>query len=156
MFEKPKSLGELTAYEFTNLVMYLKGAWDGSGPNPGYSWKEFFSDADIGNVPSWFDPWISNFIVEDLVSIDAAGDRTNSLSLIRDGSRNQFGIFETIAAESADRLGDISYSADMLSAEMLWPFVEDFLNRHEIHDMNLQVHDPTLIPHEKVQAFLPK
>lgn len=154
MFENPKSLGELSDYEFTNLVMYLDGAWDGSGPDPGYSWNEFFSDADLGDVPPWFDPWIANFTVEALVSLNHADGTTNSLSLIRDGNRNEIGIFATIAGESFDRLGDPSYSGDMLTAEMLWPFVEDFLNRDGIVDMDFQVHDPDFIPREKVGAFL--
>jgi len=134
--------------------MYLDGAWDGSGPNPGYSWKEFFSDADLGDAPSWFDPWIANFTVETLVTLNPSGDTTNSLCSIRDGNRNEIGIFANIAGESLDRLGDVSYSADMVTAEMLWPFVEDFLNRNGIVDMDFQVHDPDFIPREKVRAFL--
>lgn len=156
MFEEPKSLSELSDYEFTNLVMYLDGAWDGSGPNPGYSWKQFFSDADLGDVPPWFDPWIANFSVEALVSLNHADDTTNSLSSIRDGNRNEIGIFANIAGESLDRLGDVSYSADMVTAEMLWPFVENFLKRDGTVDMDFQVHDPALISQEKMRDYLAK
>ena len=32
MFEKPKTLNELSEYELQNLVSYLAGEWEGRGP----------------------------------------------------------------------------------------------------------------------------
>ncbi len=155
MFEKPKSLAELSEYESASLVMYLVGTWDGSGPNPGYSWEEFFSDEDLGEVPSWLDPWIASFAVEALVTLNHAADTRRVLYLIRDRNRNEIGVFASNADKSVYRLGDVCYSGDMLTAEILWPFVEGFLNRNEeAIDMNFQVWDPEIIPCEKVRAFL--
>ena len=61
MFEKPKTLQELSEYELQNLVSYLAGEWAGGAPDPGYSWREFFKESDLGEVPPWFDEWLLTF-----------------------------------------------------------------------------------------------
>jgi hypothetical protein len=66
MFEKPKTLNELSEYEFQNLANYVVNEWGGCGPDPGYSWEEFFRDADLGELPEWFNGWLAAFEVEDL------------------------------------------------------------------------------------------
>jgi hypothetical protein len=156
IFEKPKTLNELSEYESQNLVCYLAGEWDGIGPNPGYSWREFHSDADLGEVPLWFNEWLSSFELENLVSIKYGKRHPMSLCLLKDKSRAEVAIFSYSSDEPAERVGESSYAMGSLSPDLLWPIVEDYLDRPEILQMVFQVYDRDLIPQEKVQAFLEK
>lgn len=154
MFEKPKTLNELSEYELQNLVSYLADDWDGCGPGPGYSWREFFSESDLGEVPRWFDAWLQNFELEYLILIDDGSWHLPSLCMLRDKSKSEVAIFIYTSSEPAERVGQPTYSMGSFSTAELWPIVEDFLDREEILPMNFQVHDPDLIPREKVRAFL--
>ena len=154
MFEKPKTLNELSKYELQNLVSYLAGEWDGSGPNPGFSWREFFSDADLGEVPPWFDAWLQNFELEYLISIKDESVNPLSLCLLKDKSKSNVAIFIYTSSEPVERLGESSYAMVSFSSDLLWPFVEDFLDREEILQIDFKVHAPDLILSEKVRAFL--
>ena len=154
MFEKSKRLNELSDYELQNLVSYLAEDWDACGPNPGYSWREFFSESDLGEVPPWFSEWLLNFELEYLASIEDERAHPMSLCLLKDKSKADVAIFSYSSGETAERVGESSYAMGSLSPDLLWPIVEDFLDREEILPMNFQVHDPDLIRQEKVQAFL--
>ena len=154
MFEKSKRLNELSDYELQNLVSYLAEDWDACGPNPGYSWREFFSESDLGEVPPWFSEWLLNFELEYLASIEDERAHPMSLCLLKDKARAEVAIFSYASCEPAERIGQISYGMGSFSTAELWPIVEDFLDREEILPMNFQVHDPDLIRQEKVQAFL--
>ena len=154
MFEKPKTLNELSEYELQNLVSYLSGDWDGSGPKPGYSWRLFFSESDLGEVPPWFDAWLQNFELEDLISIEDESWHPPSLCMLRDKSKSEVAIFIYTSSEPAERIGQTSYGMGSFSTTELWPIVEDFLDREEILQINFKVHAPDLIPREKVRAFL--
>ena len=154
IFEKPKTLNELSDYELQNLVSYLAEDWDACGPNPGYSWREFFSESDLGEVPPWFSEWLLNFELEYLASIEDERAHPMSLCLLKDKSKADVAIFSYSSGEPAERIGQTSYGMGSLSPDLLWPIVEDFLDREEILPMNFQVHDPDLIRQEKVQAFL--
>ncbi len=156
MFEKPKTLNELSEYEVQNLVSYLAGEWDGSGPRPGYSWREFFSDADLGEVPPWFDAWLQNFELEYLLSIEDESARHISLCMLKDKSKADVAIFSNTSSEPAERIGQLSYAMSSFSSDELWPIVEDYLDRQEILQMDFQVYNPDMIPQEKVRAFLGK
>ena len=156
MFEKSKRLNELSDYELQNLVSYLAEDWDACGPNPGYSWREFFSESDLGEVPPWFSEWLLNFELEYLASIEDERAHPMSLCLLKDKSKADVAIFSYSSGEPAERIGQTSYGMGSLSPDLLWPIVEDFLDREEILPMNFQVHDPDLIRQEKVQAFLEK
>ena len=154
MFEKSKRLNELSDYELQNLVSYLAEDWDACGPNPSYSWREFFSESDLGEVPPWFSEWLLNFELEYLASIEDERAHPMSLCLLKDKSKADVAIFSYSSGETAERIGQISYGMGSFSTAELWPIVEDFLDREEILPMNFQVHDPDLIRQEKVQAFL--
>ena len=154
MFEKPKTLNELSEYELQNLVSYLAGEWAGSGPNPGFSWREFFSDADLGEVPPWFDAWLQNFELEYLISIEDESANPLSLCLLKDKSKSEVAIFIYTSSEPAERIGQTSCGMGSFSTAELWPIVEDFLDREEILQINFKVHHPGLIPRNKVRAFL--
>lgn len=154
MFEKPKTLNELSEYELQNLVSYLAGEWDGSGPNPGFSWREFFSDADLGEVPPWFDAWLQNFELGYLASIEDESWHNPSLCMLREKSKSEVAIFIYTLTDPFERAGQTSYAMGSLSSDLLWPIVEDFLDREEILQIDFKVHDPDLIPREKVRAFL--
>jgi hypothetical protein len=151
---KPKTLNELSEYELQNLVSYLAGEWDGSGPHPGYSWRESFSDADLGEVPPSFNEWLQNFELEYLISIEDGRAYPMSLCLLKDKARAEVAIFIYTSSEPAERIGQTSYGMGSFSTDLLWPIVEDYLDREEILPMNFQVHDPDLIPRDKVRAFL--
>lgn len=154
MFEKPKTLNELSEYELQNLVSYLAGEWDGSGPRPCYSWREFFNDANLGEVPPWFDAWLQNFDLEYLTSIEDESWDSTSLCMLKEKSKGEVAILIYTLTEPFERAGQTSYAMGSLSSAELWPIVEDFLDREEILQINFKVNDPDLIPREKVRAFL--
>ena len=154
MFEKSKRLNELSDYELQNLVSYLAEDWDACGPNPGYSWREFFSESDLGEVPPWFSEWLLNFELEYLASIEDERAHPMSLCLLKDKARAEVAIFCYSSGEPAERIGQTSYGMGSFSTAEPWPIVEDVLDRWEILPMNFQGHDTDLIRQEKVQAFL--
>jgi hypothetical protein len=154
IFEKPKTLNELSKYELQNLVCYLAGEWDGIGPNPGYSWREFHSDADLGEVPLWFNEWLSSFELENLVSIKYGKRHPMSLCLLKDKSRAEVAIFSYSSDEPAERVGESSYAMGSLSPDLLWPFVEEFLDHNGILEMDFHIFNSELIPKGKLCAFL--
>jgi hypothetical protein len=154
MFEKPKLLGELSEYELQNLVSYLAGDWAGSGPNPGFSWREFFSDADLGEVPLWFDAWLLNFELEYISTIKDERVHPISLCLLKDAPRGEVAIFIYASSEPVERLGESSYAMGSLSPDLLWPFVEKFLDRNGINEMDFHIFNSELIPKAKLCAFL--
>lgn len=154
IFEKPKTLNELSEYELQNLVSYLAGEWYGSGTNPGFSWREFFSAADLGEVPSWFDAWLQNFELGYSISIEDESVNPLSLCLMKHKCKSEVAIFIYTSSETAERISQTAYGMGSLSTAELWPIAEDFLDREEILQINLKVHHPGLIPHDKVRAFL--
>jgi hypothetical protein len=79
-----------------------------------------------------------------------------SLCLLKDKSKADVAIFSYPSGETAERVGQSSYAMGSLSPDLLWPIVEDYLDRLEMLQMDFQVYDPDLIPQEKVQAFLEK
>jgi hypothetical protein len=126
MFEKPKTLNELSEDELQNLVSYLAGDWAGSGPSPGYSWREFFSESELAELPEWFNGWLAAFELEDLVSLEGEGSRPITLSLLKDAQRNEAAIFISTPDEPAERVGDPSYTTASITPEMLLPIVKKF------------------------------
>jgi hypothetical protein len=46
-----KLLGELSAGDFTNIVMYLEGAWDGSDLDSGYRREDFLAMQTSARFP---------------------------------------------------------------------------------------------------------
>jgi hypothetical protein len=154
MFEKPKTLNELAEDELQNLVSYLAGDWAGSGPNPGFSWREFFSDADLGEVPPWFDAWLLNFELEYMSTIEDERVHPISLCMVKDKSKSEVAIFIYTSSEPAKRVGESSYAMGSLSPDLLWPLVEEFLDHNGILEMDFHIFNSELIPKGKMHAFL--
>jgi hypothetical protein len=48
----------------------------------------------------------------------------------------------------------LSYPIASIAAEMLWPYVQDFLDHPEILSMDVQIHEPDLVPQDKARSFL--
>lgn len=154
MFEKPKTLNELSEYELQNLVSYLTDDWDGCGPGPGYSWREFFSESEMGVVPPWFSDWLLNFELENLISIEDESWHPPSLCMLREKSKSEVAIFIYTSGEPSERIGQPYYAMQSFSSAELWPIVEDYLNQEEILQIDFKVNDPDLIPRDKVRSFL--
>jgi hypothetical protein len=146
MFEKPKTLNELAEDELQNLVSYLAGDWAGSGPNPGFSWREFFSDADLGEVPPWFDAWLQNFELEYLISIEDESVNPLSLCLLKDKSKSEVAVLSYTSTEPVEQLGESSYAMGALSPDLLWPLVKNFLNDGGDCEMKINVWNRDLVP----------
>ncbi|WP_397385483.1 hypothetical protein [Prosthecobacter sp.] len=146
MFEKPKSLIELSEHEFENLASYMNGAWDGSGPDPGYCWNEFFSDADLGKVPEWFDEWLAVFELEELVFLEREdNDAWAALFLLKDTKSNQFVVYKSMRDDPPVRAGELCYSIDSMNPEILRAFVDDFLGPEGIKQIGVRLNQE-LVP----------
>ncbi len=117
-------------------------------------WREFFSESEMGDVPLWFDAWLLNFELEYSSTIEDERAHPMSLCLLKDKARADVAIFCYSSGEPTERVGESSYAMGSLSPDLLWPIVEDYLDREEILQMDFQVHDPDLIPRDKVRAFL--
>lgn len=154
MFEKPKTLNELSEYELQYLLSFLVGDWVGSGPRPGYSWCQFFCNSGLGEVPPWFDAWLQNFELEFLLSIEDESWHPPSLCMLKEKSKREVAIFIDTSSEPAERVGQPSYAMDSFSSAELWPIVENFLDRDEILHIDFQVHNPDLLPCDKIRALL--
>jgi hypothetical protein len=154
MFETPKSLSELSDYEFQNLASYVVNEWGACGPDPGYSWEEFFQDEDLGQLPDWFNSWLAAFEVEGLLSLECDGSQHITLRLLKDVQKNEAAIFISTPGEAAERVGELSYPIDSIAPDMLWPNVEEFLDRNGILEMDFHVFNSELIPKGKLCAFL--
>lgn len=92
--------------------------------------------------------------MEDLVSLEREGSQTITLSLLEDAQRNEAAIFICTPGEPVERIGELSYPIASIAAEMLWPYVQDFLERPEILSMDVQIHELDLVPQDKARSFL--
>jgi len=164
MFEKPKSLAELSESELTSIVLYLNDGFIGGAPDPGYSWEEHFqddSDYQGEGVPSWFKEWIKNFTSDDLLTMESH-DGSVTISLLKDQATQQFRAYGFYHTQECPPMffGDNAYPLSKLNAETVWPLVQghfdsdDSYGAYLLEECDLTILEPLLIPKEQIVAFL--
>lgn len=166
MFEKPKSLAELSESELTSIVLYLNDGFDGGAPDPGYSWEEHFqddSDYEGEGVPPWFNGWIKNFTSDDLITMDSH-DGSVTLSLLKDQGTQQFRAYSFNHSQECPPIffGWSAYLLSKLNSETVWPLVQGHFDSDSsysaylLDECDLVVVDRDLIPQAKIVEFLKK
>ena len=166
MFEKPKSLAELSESELTSIVMYLNDGFIGGAPDPGYSWEEHFqddSDYHGEGVPSWFKEWIKNFTSDDLLTMESH-DGSVAISLLKDQATQQFRAYGFYHSQEWQPFffGESAYPFFKLNAETVWPLVQGHFDsdtsygNYLLDECDLSIHERDLIPQEKIVTFLKK
>jgi hypothetical protein len=164
MFEKPNSLGDLSESELTSIVLSLNQGFDGSGPNPGYSWEEHFqddSDYQGEGVPPWFKEWIKNFTSDDLLTMESH-DGLISISLLKDNASKQFRVYSVDHSLECPPtfFGKHAYPVAQLSSDTIWPIIKEHFDSDEsygaylLEECNSTILEPLLIPKEQIVAFL--
>ena len=163
MFEKPKSLNELSESELTSIVLYLNDGFTGGAPDPGYSWEEHFADDGAEGVPSWFEDWIKNFTSGDLITMHSH-DGSVTISLLKDQATQHFRAYGFYHTQECPPIffGENAYPLSMLNAETVWPLVQGHFDSdpsygtYLLDECDLTIHERDLIPQEKIVAFLKK
>ena len=166
MFEKPKSLAELSESELTSIVLYLNDGFIGGAPDPGYSWEEHFqddSDYQGEGVPPWFKEWIKNFTSDDLLTMESH-DGSVTISLLKDQATQQFRAYGFYHSQECPPIffGESAYPFSKLNAETVWPLVQGHFDSdpsygtYLLDECDLSIHERDLIPQEKIVAFLKK
>jgi len=164
MFEKPKSLAELSESELTSIVLYLNDGFIGGAPDPGYSWEEHFQDDqeyEGEGVPPWFNEWIKNFTSDDLLTMESH-DGSISISLLKDNSSQQFRVYGFDHTMECPPIffGDCAYPLSKLVAETIWPVLKGHFDSDEscgaylLEECDLIIIERDLIPQEMIVAFL--
>lgn len=162
MFEKPKSLAELSESELTSIVLSLNGGFDGGAPDAGYSWEEHFQDdQDYKGVPPWFREWIENFSSDDLLTMESH-DGSISISLLKDNSSQQFRVYSVDHSLECPPafIGKNAYPVAELSSDTIWPIIKKHFDSEEsygaylLEECDLTVLEPLLIPQEQIVAYL--
>ena len=164
MFEKPKSLAELSESELTSIVLYLNDGFIGGAPDPGYSWEEHFQDDQDHKgegVPSWFKEWIKNFTSDDLLTMESH-DGSISISLLKDDSSKQFRVYSVDHSLECPPtfFGKNAYPVAQRSSDTIWPIIKEHFDSEEsygaylLEECDLTVLETLLIPKEQIVAFL--
>jgi hypothetical protein len=92
--------------------------------------------------------------LEYLASIEDERAHPMSLCLLKDKDMAEVAIFCYSSGEPAESVGQSSYAMGSLSPDLLWPFVEKFLDRNGINEMDFHIFNSELIPKGKLCAFL--
>jgi len=166
MFEKPKSLAELSESELTSIVLYLNDGFIGGAPDPGYSWEEHFqddNDYEGEGVPPWFNEWIQNFTSDDLLTMESH-DGSVTISLLKDQATQQFrfyGFYHTMECPPI-LFGDSAYPQSNLDRETVWRVLQAHFDgdpsygAYLLDECDFIILEQNLIPQDKIVAFLKK
>lgn len=163
MFEKLKSLAELSESELTSIVFFLNNGFTGGAPDPGYSWVEHFADDGAEGVPSWFEGWIKNFTSDDLITMDSH-DGSVTISLLKDQASQQFRAYAYNLRQECPPIffGENAYPLSKLNSETVWPIVQGHFDSdpsfgaYLLDECDLSILERDLIPQEKILEFLKK